>query len=103
MTYHPTQQNYGGWENTPSCPVGQSVHGAEGQTHSIFSLRHGVADVDGRDGLDEKRDDEVGQTEVGQDEVVGGHLEMVGVADSGDNKEVADDAWEKQYYPKEKQ
>ena len=101
--YVPEEADDGGGEDAPGGAVGEGVEGAEGQTHLPLPGRDGVADVDGGDGLDDERDEDVGETEVGQEQVVGGGLEPVDVADGGDDEEVGDDAGDGQTHLQQNQ
>ena len=59
----------------PRGPVGESVEGAEGESDVPLARRDGVAHVDGADGLDEERDEQVGKAQVQQQEVERGAAE----------------------------
>ena len=59
----------------PRGPVGEGVEGAEGESDVPLARRDGVAHVDGADGLDEERDEQVGEAQVQQQEVERGAAE----------------------------
>ena len=73
----PAEGHSGEGEDQPGGAAGERVQRAEGQAHAALTRGQGVAEVHRRDGLHQEGDDQVGEADVGQQEVPGRHLSDV--------------------------
>ena len=63
----PAEGRHGEGEHQPGGPEGQRVQAAEGQANIILPGCEGVRHVNCRDRLHQEGDDQVGETEIGEE------------------------------------
>ena len=87
----PAEGHHGEGEHQPGGPEGQRVQAAEGQANFPFPCGEGVADIDGRYRLHQEGDHKVGETNIGEEKVVGVLLQTVLITDGAHNHQVDED------------
>ena len=86
----PAEGEDGEGEDYPGGSVGQGVERAEGEPHLALAGGEAVADIDRGDGLDQEADDQVGEGDVGEEEVGGALLETVVISDCAHHHQIAE-------------